>query len=122
MAVREAGLEVAVPREGLVGRVVLTEGKVVATGAAVTGAATEEAARAVEAKAVAARVVAETAVEVWVVAGLEVEVRGEVREVEQVSVASTGEVVMAVAGLVEGGMEEGAREVVAGAAAVTAAA
>ena len=32
MAVREAGLEVAVPREGLVGRVVLTEGKVVATG------------------------------------------------------------------------------------------
>ena len=63
VAVREAGLEVAVPREGLVGRVVLTEGKVVATGAAVTGAATEEAARAVEARAVAARVAAETAVE-----------------------------------------------------------
>ena len=90
-AVREAGLEVAVPRGGLVGRVVLTEGKVVATGAAVTVAVTEEAARAVEAKAVAARVVAETAVEVWVVAGLEVEVRGEVREVEQVSVAQAAE-------------------------------
>ena len=61
MAVREAGLEVAVPREGLVGRVVLTEGKVVATGAAVTGAATEEAARAVAAKVAAMEAVARAA-------------------------------------------------------------
>jgi hypothetical protein len=61
-AVREAGLEVAVPREGLVAKVVLTEGKVVATGAAVKVAATGEAARVAVARAVVARVVVETAV------------------------------------------------------------
>ena len=51
VAVRAAGLEAAVQREGLVARVVLTEGKAVATGAAVKVAATGEAARVAVARA-----------------------------------------------------------------------
>ena len=52
---RARALEVAVLREGLVARVVLPEGKVVAMGAAVKVAATGEAARVVVARAVVAR-------------------------------------------------------------------